>query len=298
MEDRYAPPSLEVVSLRFEQFGFPLVQDDTIIPDDDTTLFVCSGMQRVRKRFLTPDGSRHGSLQSCVRTNDLELVGDGSHLTYFQMLGNFHFGGSYEASAELWHSILLDFQIPVDSVHCHPDRPDHQLLWRKLGYEIQDDLECVWSDGEIGGHCCEIYSRGLEIGNLVNTLDHSVDVGFGWERLIQVNENVSRVDETYLFGRFHPIVSDHSRTLELFWRHGITPGNKHRNYVCRRLIRRMLPYLEDHKFVFQDWVDSEKEQLRRRLLDAKKLWKRHKNQSPEWWWSTCGILPEEIRSLQ
>ena len=99
---------MEVVERRFEQSGFPLVVDRNILPHgDDSTLFVCSGMQRVKDRFHCPDGGRYGSLQSCVRTDDIELVGDGSHLTYFEMLGNFSFGGDgYEVSVELWTSIL------------------------------------------------------------------------------------------------------------------------------------------------------------------------------------------------
>lgn len=298
MEDRYAPPSIEFVSSRFEEFGFPLFIDDNIIPNDDTTLFVCSGMQNLKQKFLTPNGTKYGSLQSCVRTNDLELVGDGSHLTFFQMLGNFHFGGDYEVSVELWHSILRDCSIPVDSVHCHPDNQTHKKLWISRGYQVQDDSECVWSDGNVGGNCCEIYSRGLEIGNLVNTLGHSVDVGFGWERLIQITENVSRVDQTSLFGNYHPIISDHSRTLEVFWRHNIMPGNKGRNYICRRLVRRMMPLLNTEKFIFQDWIESEKEQLNKRLREAKRIWRRYQDKSPEWWWTTCGILPEEIELIR
>ena len=66
-------------------------------------------MQQVKERFLHLDQSKYGSLQSCVRTNDLELVGDGIHLTYFEMLGNFSFGGNdYDLSVELWHSFLTD----------------------------------------------------------------------------------------------------------------------------------------------------------------------------------------------
>lgn len=252
-------------------------------------------MQRVRTRFQNPDNSKHGSLQSCVRTNDLELVGDGSHLTYFQMLGNFSFGGGYQESVELWHSLLKDLKIEVEPIHYHPDRLDHKELWTKRGYSTVEDVSCLWTDGQIGGYCCEVYSRGLEIGNLVNTLDHSADVGFGWERLHQIVEGKSRVDETSLFGKHHPIVSDHSRTLEMFWKNGIVPGMKYRNYICRRLLRRMIPHLTgSENFVFGEWLDQEKEQSRKRLREAKKIWKKYRHQTPEWWWKTCGILPEEI----
>ena len=66
-------------------------------------------------------------------------------------------------------------------------------------FTVVDDPECIWSDGLIGGYCCEMYVKDLEIGNLVHTLGHSVDVGFGLERLVQVLEGKTRVHETSLF---------------------------------------------------------------------------------------------------
>jgi alanyl-tRNA synthetase len=118
------------VQRRFEQFGFPLLIDTNIVPnDDESTLFVCSGMQQVKRQFHQPDGSRHGSLQSCIRTDDIELVGDGSHLTYFEMLGNFSFGGDdYEVSVELWHCILNDLGLKDTHIRLHPSQVSHQLL--------------------------------------------------------------------------------------------------------------------------------------------------------------------------
>jgi len=289
-----------VVTRRFESFGFPLVIDPCVIPDDDSTLFICSGMQRVRHRFHQPDGGRYGSLQSCIRTNDLDLVDDGSHLTYFQMLGNFSFGSNdYELSVELWHSVLRDLGVPVDEVHYHPDRLDHRELWRQRGYYVVPDSQCLWTDGTIGGHCCELYSRGLEIGNLVNPLGHSSDVGFGWERLVQVIERKERVDQTSLFrGGCHPDVADHERTLEVLRQNGIRPGNRGREYVCRRLLRRLLTYLTGtERFNIGDWLDEER-RLRQRCIDrGRKSWRRHRDKPPRWWWETFGILPEELALL-
>jgi len=299
-EGRYAPPCHDLVYRRFEQFGFPVVIDSNIIPDDDTTLFICSGMQRVKHRFLNPDGSKHGSLQSCVRTNDLELVGDGQHLTYFEMLGNFSFGGNdYQSSVELWHCLLSDLSIKVDSVHVHPDRPDHRELWTGRGYTVVPDSECVWSDGTIGGHCCEVYSRGLEIGNLVNTLGHSTDVGFGWERLHLILENKQNIHDTSLFQHHHPVVADHVRTLEVMRKNGIKPGCKGREFVCQRLLRRMLKYLDgSEKFIFGDWIEEQREKRRVTLDRARRMCKRHHDKSPDWWYSTCGLLPEEMEFLR
>lgn len=164
------PPS-NLVSKHFEKFGFPFVIDKNIIPDDNTTLFVCSGMQRVKNKFINLDYTKHGSLQSCIRTNDLELVGDGTHLTYFEMLGNFSFGNNdYELSVELWHSLIKDLGIKIDNIHIHPDS-NHRELWIKRGYSVVNDQECQWSDGNIGGYCCEIYSRGIEINKRKETLE-------------------------------------------------------------------------------------------------------------------------------
>ena len=258
-------------------------------------------MQPLRSRFSQPDGTRHGSLQSCVRTDDIELVGDGTHLTYFEMLGSFSFGGNeYELSVELWHSILSDLKLPVTGIHVHPSREDHKRLWQRWNYNIVEDDSCRWSDGVIDGHCCEVFCGDLEIGNLVNPLGHSVDVGFGWERLHQVVENVSRVDRTSLFDPgLHPVISDHERTIRVLRENGIEPGNRGRNYVCRRLLRRMMRHLSsDDHFEFDDWIHQERGLRERSLRRGRKLWRKHRDKPTSFWWETFGVLPEEIDLLK
>lgn len=254
-------------------------------------------MQPIREKFQSPDGTTDGTLQSCVRTNDLELVGDGTHLSCFQMLGNFSFGGpDYERSVEMWHSILTDLHVPVDCVHVHPDGGHHRL-WTSRGYTVVDDPECEWSDGRIGGRCCEIYSGGVEVGNLVNTLGHSTDVGFGWERLVMVLEGKTRVDETSLFDQsLPPVVRDHVRTLDIFWVNGVTPGNKGRNYVCRRLLRRVLEQVPSGR-PWDEWVGSEKTLREKGLVRGRKLWRKHRDKPPQWWWETCGLTPDDLEKI-
>lgn len=297
-----AKSTWNLICKRYEQFGAPLSVDRTIIPDEDdkSTLFICSGMQRVKRKFSSPDLTKLGTLQSCIRTNDLELVGDGSHLTYFEMLGNFSFGGNdYENSVELWNCIIQDLKLPITHITIHPSRQDHIEMWKKRNYPIILDNSCEWSDGMIGGNCCEVFVKDLEIGNLVNPLGHSTDVGFGWERLIQIVEGKEKVDQTSLFNQnFHPIVKDHIRTLMLLWQNGIHPGSKGRNYVCRRLVRRILPYLASETFVFSSWIESEKELLQQKLKTGRRSWKRFKDRSLSFWWETFGILPEEVPLLK
>lgn len=302
MEDKNEPAGriLDIIRRRLEEFQYPLIVDTDIFPneDDNSTLFICSGMQRVKPRFLTSHNEKYGSIQSCIRTNDLEFVGDGTHLTHFKMVGNFSFDcNNYVESVELWKSIIDDLGIIVDSIHIHPTQNIHKSLWS--GFNIVEDSSCVWSDGNIGGFCCEVYVGDLEIGNLVNTLGHSTDVGFGLERLIQVVENKQRIDETSLFDiSLHPIVRDHCRTLELLWHKKIEPGNKGRNYVCRRLIRRLIRYGNKNNFCFDKWIEEEKIQLENRIKIGRRVYKRYKDKSPDWWWSTYGILPEEMDLLK
>lgn len=256
-------------------------------------------MQPLKEQFSNPDGSRYGSVQSCLRTNDLELVGDGTHLTFFEMIGNFSFGNpDYSRSAELWKQILQDLQIRVDTVHVHPDQPEHRKLWQSLDFTVLDDPECIWSDGRIGGYCCEMYVQDLEIGNLVHTLGHSVDVGFGLERLVQVIEGKSHVHDTSLFRQdLPPLVRDHNRALSALYQQGLKPGYSGRQYIVRRLLRRLLSVWEPCNEVYQPWVGPELVLLQSRVSQARRVWRRHSGKPPEWWFETFGILPEEMHLL-
>jgi len=190
-------------------------------------------------------------------------------------------------------------EVPVDYVTCHPTQDGHTRLWQSRGYVVRPEPSCEWTDGEIGGYCCEIFVGSLEIGNLVNPLGHSTDVGFGWERLHQIVEGKTRVDETCLFiPHSSPVVRDHVRTLEVLWRSGIIPGGKGRNFVCRRLLRRLLDLVtEQDVFVFEPWLEQERQLRDDRLGKAKRCWKKFKDRSPDFWKETFGIMPEEIMML-
>jgi len=293
---------MEVIGNRFRENGFPLIIDTCIIPNDTTTNFVCSGMQQVKDRFSSPDCSKYGSIQSCIRTNDLELIGDGSHLTYFEMIGNFSFGGNdYHKSVLMWHNIIKDLGIKVDYITYHPEREDHKKLWLDLGYTMKPDLGCEWSDGNIGGKCCEMFVGDLEIGNLVNTLDHSVDVGFGLERLLQVVEGKKRVDETSVFRQdLSPVVRDHYRALQYLKGNGVFPSYSGRGWIVRLLLRNILKYPEDCKKLieFSDWIQTEKENSEKKLINGRRLWKRHKDKSLEWWQNTFGLTTDEVEMIR
>lgn len=254
---------------------------------------MCSGMQRYKDRFIRRDGGRISSLQSCIRTDDLNLVGDGSHLSYFEMLGNFSFGNNdYQLSVEMWDNLLRELKITSSEIHVHPTQSSHNLIWTRLGHNVVSNPDCVWSDGNIGGYCCEIYCNGLEIGNLVNTDAVSTDVGFGWERLIQVIQEKTHVQGTSLFRQdVNPVIADHLRAIKVFIENDIEPGNKGRNYICRKILRRLIQ-LTGSDFGIE-LITKEREIREERLKFGSRMLRKHGDKPDEFWWKTFGILPEE-----
>lgn len=257
-------------------------------------------MQPLKSRFQQPDGSSYGNIQYCVRTNDIEGVGDGTHLTFFQMIGSFGFGSrDYNRHVAMWTNIIHDLELPISHVNVHPES-GFEHLWED-DFDVRHDPGCVWTDGNFGGFCSELFtSDGIEVGNLVNPLGHSVDVGFGFERVLQVMERKSRVDETELFNPLlDPISRDHFRTLTIFKEQGIAPGNKGRNYVCRRLIRRFIRLNPQRiECPFLDWMESESVRVEQSIRNAQRYWRRNQEKSDtipdSFYWDTFGVLPEEM----
>jgi alanyl-tRNA synthetase len=257
-------------------------------------------MQPLKTRFQQPDGTSYGNVQYCVRTNDIDEVGDGTHLTFFQMIGSFGFGSrDYERHVAMWTNIILDLKLPISHVNVHPDS-DFVRFWENK-FAVRYDPSCFWTDGNVGGFCSELFTpNGVEVGNLVNPLGHSVDVGFGFERILQVMEGKSRVDQTELFNPLlDPISRDHFRTLAVFKDQGIAPGNKGRNYVCRRLVRRFIrmnPNTVDCPF--SDWMQSERVRMEQSIRDARRFWRKNRDHDgtlPDgFYWDTFGIMPEEM----
>ncbi len=80
----------------FESKGFKRIAGYSIIPENDpTVLFTTAGMHPLVPYLLGephPEGNKICDIQRCIRTTDIDEVGDGSHLTSFEMLGNWFLG--------------------------------------------------------------------------------------------------------------------------------------------------------------------------------------------------------------
>ena len=153
----------------FKKHGHTIIPSAPLIPENDSSvLFTTAGMQPLVPYLLGephPQGKRLTDYQKCVRTNDIEEVGDNRHLTYFEMLGNWSLGDYFkEESIQMSYDFLTqELQIPAEkiSVTCFAGDEDCARdevtaeCWKKAGipeeriyYFGKDDN--WWIAGETG----------------------------------------------------------------------------------------------------------------------------------------------------
>ncbi|MEA3452862.1 MAG: alanine--tRNA ligase [Patescibacteria group bacterium] len=105
----------------FEKKGHKIVPSFSLIPSDPSVLFTTSGMQQFKPYYLdkeSPFGKITASCQKCLRTSDIDDVGDDSHLTFFEMLGNFSFNDYFkEETVKLALQFFLEnCDLPIDKL--------------------------------------------------------------------------------------------------------------------------------------------------------------------------------------
>jgi len=235
-------------------------------------------------------GKRAASIQKAMRTSDIDEVGDKSHLTFFEMLGHFSFGDYFKKETIEWTYEFLteELRISKDRISAtvfagDPSTYSGQVIpFDKESYDAWAQLipqekikkgpreDNVWGPAGPEGPCGaanEVYVDDLEVatlvfmeyqcdknGNLTLLSQKGVDVGWGFERIIQIvqgKESVFDIDllnpiiklvPMELDDRVKRIVADHSRAIVFLITDGIRPSNKEQGYVLRRLMRRVITY--------------------------------------------------------
>src|SRR3989338_4566377 len=91
----------------FERRGHAIVPSSPLVPENDpSVLFNTAGMQPLVPYLMGlqhPSGSKRiANAQKCVRTSDIDEVGDNTHLTFFEMLGNWSLGDYFKTEALQW----------------------------------------------------------------------------------------------------------------------------------------------------------------------------------------------------
>ena len=133
----------------FRSKGHAVIPSASLIPENDpTVLFTTAGMHPLVPYLLGerhPAGNRLTDVQKCVRTGDIDEVGDSSHCTFFEMLGNWSLGDYFKEQMIPWSFEFLTspeyLGIPVEdiAVTCFagdedcPRDEESALLWKKCG---------------------------------------------------------------------------------------------------------------------------------------------------------------------
>lgn len=124
----------------FIKHDHKLISNASLIPENDpTVLFTTAGMHPLvpyLKGETHPSGKRLVGIQKCIRTNDIDEVGDSSHLTFFEMLGNWSLGDYFKEE-----SIKMSYEFLTSKDYL--DIPKDRLYFTLFegGKEIPKDIE-------------------------------------------------------------------------------------------------------------------------------------------------------------
>ena len=177
----------------FEERQHRRIPSSSLIPyGDPSLLFTSAGMVQFKPYFLGLEqapANRLTSVQKCFRATDIEEVGDESHLTFFEMLGNFSLGDYFKADAIEWAWEFLTVELGIDParlwITVYTDDDEAHELWLKRGVPAErilrytSDQGNFWYSGETGpcGPCSELhYYFGDDISSEPRLPDGQIDL--------------------------------------------------------------------------------------------------------------------------
>jgi alanyl-tRNA synthetase len=132
----------------FEKRGHSIIPSASLIPENDpSSLFTTAGMQPLVPYLLGakhPAGTRLVDVQKCVRTGDIDDVGDNRHLTFFEMMGNWSLGDYFKKEAIEWS---LEFLTSKDEgLGLDPERLFVTVFKGEEGIPRDDESITIWKE--------------------------------------------------------------------------------------------------------------------------------------------------------
>jgi len=127
----------------FESKGHAIISGASLIPENDpTVLFTTAGMHPLVPYLLGephPAGRRLTDVQKCVRTGDIDAVGDSCHLTFFEMLGNWSLGDYFKKEAITW-----SFEFLTQHLGFAPDQLSVTVFEGEAGIPRDEESIAIW----------------------------------------------------------------------------------------------------------------------------------------------------------
>ena len=143
----------------YRKRGHAIVPSASVVPENDpSTLFVTAGMQPLVPFLLGekhPQGKRIANIQRCIRTGDIDEVGDDSHLTFFEMMGNWSLGDYFKKEKVGWSYELLTKHLGIDPLKLH-------VTIFAGDKDAPRDKECaeLWEQNGIGAERIHAFDKG------------------------------------------------------------------------------------------------------------------------------------------
>ena len=284
----------------FKTEGHKEIPNSSLIPENDpTVLFTTAGMHPLVPFLLGqkhPLGKRLVGLQKCIRTGDIEEVGDEIHHTFFEMLGNWSFGDYWKKQAIEYSFEFLtkELKIPKEDISVTCFAGDDKIskdneaseIWGKTGIKKIKFLgkkDNWWGPAGKTGPCgpdTEIFVNNVEIwndvfmqynkdekGEYLPAKQKNIDTGMGVERTLAILNNLK---DNYLTDSFKSIIEEIER---------LSKKKYDSNYETKRAMRIIADHIKASVFIIADGIiPSNTEQgydlrrlIRRAVIYGKKI---------------------------